>query len=85
MIAAGRQLGLDVQMQTLLNPRKEREQHYYNPAHSGLLELGLHPHPMTEAVLVEMLERVQAHAGRIDPGRIMPRVSWNPALAVAAQ
>jgi UDP-sulfoquinovose synthase len=74
---AGRTLGLDVEVKSIANPRKEREQHYYNPAHTGLLELGLQPHPMTDEVLVAMLERVRAQSGRIDRSRIMPRVRWN--------
>jgi UDP-sulfoquinovose synthase len=80
---AGRALGLnDIRIQSIPNPRKEREQHYYNPAHTGLIKLGLEPNLMTEEVLAAMLERVRAHADRIDPARIMPRVSWNPAAAL---
>ena len=81
--AAGRSIGLDVRIRTIPNPRKEREQHYYNPAHTGLIELGLEPHFMTEEVLVEMLEKVQRHAERIDRSRILPRVRWNPEAPAA--
>ncbi|MBW2459294.1 MAG: NAD-dependent dehydratase, partial [Deltaproteobacteria bacterium] len=58
------------------NPRKELEDHYYNPTHSGLLELGLKPHFMTEEVLVEMLKIVSRHGDRIDEKRVLPRVKW---------
>ena len=78
---AGKELGLKVEIKSIPNPRQEREQHYYNPAHSGLLELGLQPHTMTTEVLVGMLERVRKHAERIDPARVAPRVSWNPSSA----
>lgn len=74
--AAGRQLGLEVEIQQLDNPRKEAENHYYNAAHKGLLDLGLQPHLLTEEVLVEMLKRVRSHAGLIDRSRILPRVRW---------
>lgn len=74
--AAGDGMGLNVLVQSIDNPRKEREEHYYNPTHSGLLELGLQPHFMTEDVLTAMLERIIAEKDRIDLGRIMPRVSW---------
>ena len=73
---AGRQLGLDVQIQPIDNPRKEAEEHYYNPVHSGLLELGLRPHYMTEEVLAGMLEKVLRHQDKIDARKIMPRVRW---------
>ena len=38
-VAAG--MGNAVDIQHVDNPRKEQEEHYYNPAHHGLLELGL--------------------------------------------
>lgn len=75
---AGRALGLDVPIEPIANPRKEREQHYYHPVHSGLIELGLEPHLMSEEVLVAMLEQVRRYAERIDHARILPRVRWNP-------
>jgi UDP-sulfoquinovose synthase len=74
---AGRALGLGVEIEAIANPRKEREQHYYRPAHTGLIELGLQPHLMSEEVLVAMLEKVQRYADRIDRSRILPRVRWN--------
>jgi UDP-sulfoquinovose synthase len=74
---AGRQLGLEVGIEHIANPRKEAEEHYYNPKHHGLLDLGLEPHPMTDDVLVGMLEQVLEHRDRIDESRILPRVSWN--------
>ncbi len=74
---AGAELGLEVEVESIPNPRKEPEDHYYNPANSGLLELGLEPHYMTDEVLVGMLERIQRFEGRIDKDKIMPRVSWN--------
>lgn len=73
---AGNSLGLDVAVQSIANPRKELEDHYYNAQHSGLVELGLKPHPMTDEVLIGMLERVIANKSRIDTKKIMPRVRW---------
>ena len=69
-------MGLRVDVQELDNPRKELEQHYYNPAHHGLIDLGLEPHFMTDEVVAAMIERVQAHRERIVVDRIMPRVRW---------
>ena len=44
-----------MKIQTLDNPRKEMEEHYYNPKFSGLTELGLEPTYMTDDVLCEMV------------------------------
>jgi UDP-sulfoquinovose synthase len=74
---AGQQMGIDVAIKSIANPRKEKEEHYYNPVHSGLTELGLEPHYLSETVLGGMLERIVENRHRIDINRIMPRVSWS--------
>jgi len=73
---AGKLVGLDVAVQNIENPRREAEEHYYNPAHSGLTELGLSATLITPERLAEMLEIVLKHRERIQADRIMPRVSW---------
>jgi UDP-sulfoquinovose synthase len=72
----GAQMGLKVQIQNIDNPRKEVEEHYYNPAHSGLVELGLKPNLMTDEVLAGMFEQVLRHRNDIVIERILPRVRW---------
>ena len=68
------------EIKTIPNPRKEQEEHYYNPAHSGLLELGLKPHLHDRRGAGAHAARSCARTGdRIDRRKIMPRVAWNPA------
>jgi UDP-sulfoquinovose synthase len=74
--AAGKQLGLEVTVKNLPNPRKEAEEHYYNPVHTGLLDLGLEPHYLTEERLGAMMETVLRHKDRIQEHKIFRRVSW---------
>lgn len=73
----GNAMGLGVTVQSIENPRKETEDHYYNPARSGLLELGLEPHFLTDERLGEMIESVLPYADRINRSQIMPRVKWS--------
>ena len=73
---AGQRIGLDVQIQELDNPRKELEEHYYNPAYTALKELGLKPHLLTDDVLTDMLLKVGSFKERINRDMIMPRVNW---------
>lgn len=75
--SAGKELDMDVQIKSIPNPRKEREEHYYNPAHTGLLELGLEPHLLTVDVAADLIQRVQRFASDIDPAKVTPRVVWN--------
>lgn len=73
----GDALGLNVKVEKIHNPRKEKEEHYYNPTHTGLIELGLEPNFMTEEVLAEMFKTIIENRDRIVADRIMPRVKWN--------
>lgn len=79
----GNEMGLGVEIRAVPNPRKEREEHYYSPVHSGLLELGLKPHYLTDEVVAGMLSEILNHKDHIDSGKIMPRVSWNPSAGTA--
>jgi UDP-sulfoquinovose synthase len=72
----GQQLGLDVQIKSIPNPRKEAETHYYNPAHTGLLSLGLKPHFLTDEVLAQLIGVVIRYKNRIDTSRFVRNVKW---------
>lgn len=72
----GRQFGLDVKIKSLPNPRKEAEDHYYNPAHTGLLDLGLKPHYLTDDALAEMFEIVLKYKDNVKTQAIFRGVKW---------
>lgn len=76
VVKAAAQLEIEATTQTVENPRKEKEDHYYNVACSKLPELGLEPTLMTTEVLVEMLEALRPHVDRVDLSRILPSVQW---------
>lgn len=72
----GNQMGLDVQIKSIDNPRKELEEHYYNPTHTGLLELGLEPHFLTDESLGQIMEKVVSYKDQIQTDRIFRGVKW---------
>jgi UDP-sulfoquinovose synthase len=72
-----RSMGFKADISTVDNPRKEAEEHYYNPAHSGLLDLGLKPRLLTDDVLVRLIEFAARHKKCIRPGQIYRKVSWD--------
>jgi UDP-sulfoquinovose synthase len=74
--ALGNTLGLGVTIKYVDNPRIEAEEHYYNPAHTGLLELGLKPHYLTEDTLAGMMEFVMKHKDSINSEQIYRKVKW---------
>ncbi len=73
---AGKELGLEVMVKNIPNPRLEAEEHYYNPTHTGLMSLGLEPHYLTAEVLIDMLQIVLQHREAIDKALIFPEVTW---------
>ena len=72
----GNRLGLNVEIKPVENPRKEAEDHYYNPKHTGLLELGLEPNNLTDEVVAKMLEFVLKHKDKIKKDQIYRKVKW---------
>ena len=75
--AAAAELGINAQVNHLPNPRVEAEQHYYNPRHLKLLELGLEPHLLSDVLLTSMLKTIQEHAPRVKREVILPHVKWD--------
>ncbi|KJS31440.1 MAG: NAD-dependent dehydratase [Desulfatitalea sp. BRH_c12] len=72
----GKSIGLKVDIRSVANPRIEQEEHYYRPASTALLELGLQPHYLSDAVLVEMMEIILRHKDAIDAHKIFRGVKW---------
>ena len=72
----GQALDFDVQVKSFPNPRKEKEEHYYNPAHTGLLDLGLEPHFLTDDVLQRLMQFVMQHRDAIEEHKILRNVKW---------
>lgn len=73
---AGARQGFDVSIKSLQNPRKEMEEHYYNPVHTGLTELGLEPHHLTDETLDRMIALVMRYRNSIVSDRIFRGVKW---------
>lgn len=72
----GTQMGLDVQLTSVKNPRVELEEHYYNVVHTKLLDLGLQPHLLDDAEVERMITVALENRHRIDPRLIVPTVNW---------
>ena len=72
----GNQMDLDVTLDHIENPRKEAEEHYYNPRHTGLLDLGLEPNYLTDGVITQLIEFALAHKDHIQREQIFRKVKW---------
>jgi UDP-sulfoquinovose synthase len=76
---SGAEYGFDVEISSLDNPRVELEKHYYNPAHTKLLDLGLRPHLLSTELVESMFSVIERFRGRIVTDHILPRDRWRPA------
>jgi UDP-sulfoquinovose synthase len=67
-----------VQIDHLDNPRVEKDQHYYHAAHDGLVDLGLKPHLLSDALVQSLFALVSSYRDRIDARVILPFARWRP-------
>ncbi|MCK4603470.1 MAG: NAD-dependent epimerase/dehydratase family protein [Deltaproteobacteria bacterium] len=72
----GRKLGYQVKIDHLENPRKEAEEHYYNPTYQGLIGLGVKPHYLTDEVLEGIMRVVEKFEGNIRKDVIFRGIKW---------
>jgi UDP-sulfoquinovose synthase len=66
----------EIKIDELDNPRVEADSHYYNAAHTKLLDLGLDPHLLTDGTITGLLALACANRDRINPDVIHPTVNW---------
>ena len=81
---AGSELGLDVEVQHVENPRVELEEHYYNAKNTQLRDLGLKPHCLSESLLNSLLNFAIKYQDRVDQTQILPTVAWQGRRLVRA-
>ncbi|MGC1619650.1 MAG: NAD-dependent epimerase/dehydratase family protein [Candidatus Acidiferrum sp.] len=75
-VAAGKKLGLSVEIDHLQDPRVEAEEHYYNAKHSKLIDLGLKPHLLSDSLLDSLMNIAVKYRDRADATLMLPQVNW---------
>ncbi len=71
-------------IESVEDPRVEAEHHYYQAAHTRLVDLGLVPNLMDDEFLSSLLSVVERYRHRVRAEVIPPTVSWRPNANVAA-
>jgi UDP-sulfoquinovose synthase len=66
----------EVTVEHLDNPRVEAETHYYNVVYTGLMELGLQPHLLSETLLTSLYGIAERYKHRADRDALRPAVQW---------
>jgi UDP-sulfoquinovose synthase len=77
---AARKLDWDPIIENVTNPRTEAEEHYYNAAHTKLMDLGLQPHLLSETLIDTLLHTVAEHADVVNRRLLYPGHSWKRGL-----
>jgi UDP-sulfoquinovose synthase len=72
----GKKLGYEVEINHLENPRKEAEEHYYNPTYHGLIDIGVEPHYLTDEVMAGMFRVVERYKDNIRTDVIFKGIKW---------
>ncbi len=70
------ELGYKCSIEHLVNPRVELQEHYYNPTHTKLLDLGLQPRLLSDELVTTMLHTIEQHKDRVRNAAIAPSVHW---------
>ncbi len=75
----GKSLGLNVEVKNLENPRKEMEEHYFNPDHQHLLDLGYKPTHDVEKEMKIMMQDLIKYKDRIEARKeaLIPDIRWD--------
>ena len=73
------ELGIDAEIRNMVNPRRELEDHYYEPDHKNLLDLGYEPTHDVEAEIKVMLGDLRNYTDRIEAKKdaLIPDVQWD--------
>jgi UDP-sulfoquinovose synthase len=76
--ASAAELAIEVEIEHVENPRVELEEHYYNPVHTKLLDLGLEPSHLGDELVRSMLKTIQRYRDRVIDSAIDPQTQWKP-------
>jgi UDP-sulfoquinovose synthase len=79
VLNVGRSMGLDVELRPLENPRAEAEEHWYNPDHLGLMELGYVPSLDLERYIRDIIADLLRYRSRIEARAqaLTPDIRWD--------
>lgn len=72
----GDRLGYGVKIDSIENPRVEKEDHYYNVKYTGLLDLGLKPHYLTDEILERFFAITDKYKDRINKDAFFKGIQW---------
>ncbi len=67
---------MDVNIESIPDPRVEKEEHYYQAVTTKLPELGLQPHLLGDEFVASLVALAVKHKDRVNVEAIRPTVNW---------
>jgi len=67
---------MDVKIESIPDPRVEKEEHYYQAVTTKLPELGLQPHLLGDEFVASLVALAVKHKDRVNVEAIRPTVNW---------
>jgi len=74
--------GEPVTISTLDNPRVELEERYYNVVYTGLADLGLHAHALSDTLIESLVDITKRYAHRARPEAMLRTIQWRATSSV---
>ena len=78
------EVGIEIEIDHIENPRVEAEEHYFNPVHTKLLDLGLKPSYLGDELVRSMLKTIERQRARVIESAIDPQTKWKPGSPAGA-
>lgn len=69
--------GWNVDINCIENPRVEKDEHYYCPKNSKIMELDFIPLRLNRAIIQSIFRFIEKYTSRIDREKILPNVKWS--------
>ncbi len=66
----------EVRIESIPDPRVEKEEHYYSAVTTKLPALGLQPHLLSDETIAHLIETAVKHRHRVNVEAIRPTVNW---------
>jgi len=73
---ACKNLGIITKTENKVNPRVEKEDHYYNPKYQALKNLGFDPNLFDQEVIITMINEISKYKNNINKDVIFNGVKW---------
>jgi UDP-sulfoquinovose synthase len=70
------QIAPEARVESIPDPRVEKEEHYYSAVTTKLPALGLQPHLLSDETIAHLIDTAKAHQHRVNVEAIRPTVNW---------